>query len=66
LLALILIQRKRRRERKRQEMEDWELEYWPYKMLYEEIETTTKGFSEENVIAVGGNVKVYKGVLRGG
>jgi len=47
-------------------MEDWELEYWPYKMLYEEIETTTKGFSEENVIAVGGNVKVYKGVLRGG
>jgi len=66
LLALILIQRKRKRERKRHEMEDWELEYWPHRMLYEEIEAATKGFSEENVIGVGGNGKVYKGVLRGG
>jgi len=66
LLALVLIHRKRLRERKRQEMEDWELEYWPHRMVYEEIEATTKGFSEENVIGVGGNGKVYKGVLRGG
>ncbi|CAJ1961688.1 unnamed protein product [Sphenostylis stenocarpa] len=66
LLALILIQRKRRRERKRQEMEDWELEYWPHRMVYEEIEAATKGFSEDNVIGVGGNGKVYRGVLRGG
>ncbi|KAL2341889.1 hypothetical protein Fmac_009829 [Flemingia macrophylla] len=66
LLARFLIQRKRRRERKRQEMEDWELEYWPHRMTYEEIEAATKGFSEENVIGVGGNGKVYKGVLRGG
>ena len=47
-------------------MEDWELEYWPHRMTYEEIEAATKGFSEENVIGVGGNGKVYKGVLRGG
>nr|KYP62912.1 Lectin-domain containing receptor kinase A4.2 [Cajanus cajan] len=66
LLSLFLIQRKRRRYRKRQEMEDWELEYWPHRMAYEEIEAATKGFSEENVIGVGGNGKVYKGVLRGG
>lgn len=66
LLSLFLIQRKRRRYRKRQEMEDWELEYWPHRMAYEEIEASTKGFSEENVIGVGGNGKVYKGVLRGG
>lgn len=66
LLGLFLIQRKRRRERKRQEMEDWELEYWPHRMAYEEIEAATKRFSEENVIGVGGNGKVYKGVLRGG
>ena len=66
LLALFLIQRKREKERKRMEMEDWELEYWPHRMTYEEIEAATKGFSEENVIGVGGNGKVYKGVLRGG
>lgn len=66
LLGLFLIQSKRRRERKRQEMEDWELEYWPHRMAYEEIEAATKRFSEENVIGVGGNGKVYKGVLRGG
>jgi len=28
-------------------MEDWELEYWPHRMVYEEIEGATKGFSEE-------------------
>ncbi|XP_015943140.1 L-type lectin-domain containing receptor kinase VII.1-like [Arachis duranensis] len=66
LLAMFLIRRKRRLERKRMEMEDWELEYWPHRMTYEEIEAATKGFCEENVIGVGGNGKVYKGVLRGG
>ncbi|XP_061375589.1 L-type lectin-domain containing receptor kinase VII.1-like [Gastrolobium bilobum] len=66
ILAMFLIQRKRRRARKREEMEDWELEYWPHRMAYEEIEASTKGFSQENVIGVGGNGKVYKGVLRGG
>ncbi|KAL1289193.1 hypothetical protein HN51_057838 [Arachis hypogaea] len=66
LLAMFFIRRKRRLERKRMEMEDWELEYWPHRMTYEEIEAATKGFCEENVIGVGGNGKVYKGVLRGG
>ncbi|MED6130651.1 hypothetical protein PIB30_002765 [Stylosanthes scabra] len=66
LLAMFLIRLKIRLERKRKEMEDWELEYWPHRMTYEEIEAATKGFDEENVIGVGGNGKVYKGVLRGG
>ncbi|CAN1229423.1 L-type lectin-domain containing receptor kinase VII.1 [Linum grandiflorum] len=44
-------------------MEDWELEYWPHRISYQEIESATKGFSEENVIGIGGNGKVYKGVL---
>ncbi|KAK7302793.1 hypothetical protein RJT34_13689 [Clitoria ternatea] len=66
LLVLFLVQRKQRIARKRQEMEDWELEYWPHRMAYEEIESATKEFSEENVIGVGGNGKVYKGVLSGG
>ncbi|XVE51346.1 hypothetical protein DITRI_Ditri02bG0032800 [Diplodiscus trichospermus] len=66
LFSLFLIKRERRRARERAEMEDWELEYWPHKMTYQEIEAATNGFSEENAIGVGGNGKVYKGVLPGG
>ncbi|KAJ6707067.1 L-TYPE LECTIN-DOMAIN CONTAINING RECEPTOR KINASE VII.1 [Salix viminalis] len=47
-------------------MEDWEQEYWPHRITSQEIEAATKGFSEENVIGIGGNGKVYKGVLPGG
>ncbi|CAK7350581.1 unnamed protein product [Dovyalis caffra] len=61
-----LIKRRQRKARERAEMEDWELEYWPHRITYQEIEAATKGFSEENVIGIGGNGKVYKGVLPGG
>ncbi|KAI5570662.1 hypothetical protein BDE02_11G044000 [Populus trichocarpa] len=61
-----LIKRRQKKAREREEMEDWELEYWPHQVRYQEIEAATKGFSEENVIGIGGNGKVYKGVLPGG
>ncbi|KAJ0017958.1 hypothetical protein Pint_10561 [Pistacia integerrima] len=66
LFSLFLIKRRRRIARERAEMEVWELEYWPHRVTYQEIEAATKGFSEENVIGIGGNGKVYKGVLAGG
>lgn len=66
MFAICLIKRQRRRARERAEMEEWELEYWPHRITYHEIENATKGFSEENVIGIGGNGKVYKGVLPGG
>lgn len=66
VVAFLLISRKREMKRRRAEMEDWELEYWPHRISYQEIESATKNFSEENVIGVGGNGKVYKGVLPGG
>ncbi|THG23917.1 L-type lectin-domain containing receptor kinase VII.1 [Camellia sinensis] len=66
VFALFLVKRKRRRERERDEMEDWELEYWPHRMNYQEIDAATRGFCDENVIGIGGNGKVYKGVLPGG
>ncbi|KAL5772420.1 hypothetical protein ACOSQ2_012344 [Xanthoceras sorbifolium] len=66
LISLFLIKRRRRKARERAEMEDWELEYWPHRITYQEIDAATKGFSEENVIGIGGNGKVYKGVLVGG
>ncbi|XP_062161563.1 L-type lectin-domain containing receptor kinase VII.1-like [Alnus glutinosa] len=66
LFALFSIKRQRRRARERAEMEEWELEYWPHRMTYKEIEAATREFSQENVIGTGGNGKVYKGVLAGG
>ncbi|MCE3051613.1 hypothetical protein HAX54_050333 [Datura stramonium] len=46
--------------------EDWELEYWPHRISYQVIDAATNGFADENVIGMGGNGKVYKGVLAGG
>ncbi|XP_022724573.1 L-type lectin-domain containing receptor kinase VII.1-like [Durio zibethinus] len=66
LFSLFLIKRDRRRARERAEMEDWEFEYWPHRMTYQEIDAATEEFLEEKVIGVGGNGKVYKGVLPGG
>ncbi|XP_062082659.1 L-type lectin-domain containing receptor kinase VII.1-like [Humulus lupulus] len=66
VLAMCLIKRQRRRARERAEMEDWELEYWPHRITYHEIENATKGFDEANVIGIGGNGKVYKGILSPG
>ncbi|XP_062096083.1 L-type lectin-domain containing receptor kinase VII.1-like [Humulus lupulus] len=66
VLAMCLIKKQRRRARERAEMEDWELEYWPHRITYHEIENATKGFDEANVIGIGGNGKVYKGILSPG
>lgn len=54
-----------RREEKEENIEDWELEYWPHKISYQEICAATRGFSEEKVIGIGTSGKVYKGVLKG-
>lgn len=66
VICLLINLRNRRRARTRAEMEEWELEYWPHRINYQEIESATKGFAEENVIGIGGNGKVYKGILPGG
>ncbi|XP_043688518.1 L-type lectin-domain containing receptor kinase VII.1-like isoform X2 [Telopea speciosissima] len=65
-IALFLVRRNRKKQRDREAMEDWELEYWPHRISHQEIYTATKGFSDENLIGIGGNGKVYKGVLSGG
>ncbi|KAI3673550.1 hypothetical protein L6452_39673 [Arctium lappa] len=45
------------------EIEDWELEYWPHRYSYEELKEATKGFSDDEVLGAGGFGKVYKGTL---
>lgn len=62
---VILVKRKRRKMEEMEEREDWEVEYWPHRIAYEDIYTATKGFSEENVIGCGGNGSVYRGVSGG-
>ncbi|KAL2473606.1 L-type lectin-domain containing receptor kinase VII.1 [Forsythia ovata] len=66
VVVFLIIRRSRRRKREREEMEDWELEYWPHRIKYQEIDAATKSFSDENVIGIGGNGKVYRGILPGG
>ncbi|KAL3820471.1 hypothetical protein ACJIZ3_006376 [Penstemon smallii] len=66
VIAFLFIRRNRRIRKEREGMEDWELEYWPHRLNYQEIDLATKNFSEENVIGIGGNGKVYKGVYPGG
>ncbi|KAI3688694.1 hypothetical protein L2E82_46461 [Cichorium intybus] len=45
------------------EIEDWELEYWPHRYSYEELKEATNGFSDNEVLGAGGFGKVYKGTL---
>lgn len=66
-VIFVFFLRRKRSERKeeQEDIEDWELEYWPHRVRYEDIYSATKGFSEQNVIGFGGNGKVYKGLLQG-
>ncbi|KAF5181359.1 L-type lectin-domain containing receptor kinase VII.1 [Thalictrum thalictroides] len=64
-ISVILVKEKQRKRKLRAEMEEWELEYWPHRMNYQDMNVATNGFSEENVIGFGGNGKVYKGVVGG-
>lgn len=65
VIYLIWLRKKRKKRKEKEETEDWELEYWPHRIGFQEIYAATKGFSEENVIGFGGNGKVYKGHLLG-
>ncbi|KAL3820472.1 hypothetical protein ACJIZ3_006377 [Penstemon smallii] len=65
-ITFLFIRRNKRIRKEREGVEDWELEYWPHRLNYQEIDLATKNFSEENVIGIGGNGKVYKGVFPGG
>ncbi|KAJ0668629.1 putative protein kinase RLK-Pelle-L-LEC family [Helianthus annuus] len=64
-ISCVLIKRKRKVTKTKDDLEDWELEYWPHRIAFRDIDYATNSFSDENVIGIGGNGKVYKGVLGG-
>ncbi|PSR89465.1 Legume lectin domain protein [Actinidia chinensis var. chinensis] len=45
------------------EIEDWELEYWPHRFSYEELHQATNGFSNNELLGAGGFGRVYRGTL---
>ncbi|XP_028782994.1 probable L-type lectin-domain containing receptor kinase VII.2 [Neltuma alba] len=63
-VILVHFLRRKTSNRDEEDTEDWELEYWPHQIRYDDIYAATNGFSDQNVIGFGGNGKVYRGVLQ--
>ncbi|CAI9112728.1 OLC1v1013210C1 [Oldenlandia corymbosa var. corymbosa] len=53
----------RKRIQEDEEIEDWELEFWPHRFSYQELSKATNGFSKNELLGAGGFGKVYKGNL---
>ncbi|XP_057837075.2 L-type lectin-domain containing receptor kinase IV.2-like [Cryptomeria japonica] len=52
-----------KRGKQREAVEEWEEEFWPHKIPYQELKIATHGFGEESLFGRGGFGKVYRGVL---
>ncbi|XP_037488828.1 L-type lectin-domain containing receptor kinase SIT2-like [Triticum dicoccoides] len=52
-----------RRRRFAEVREDWEDEFGPHRFAYKDLHRATDGFTERNLLGVGGFGRVYKGVL---
>lgn len=63
VIYVVIITRRGRKKPEDEEIEDWELEYWPHRFTYGDVCEATDGFAEANVIGFGRNGKVYKGTL---
>ncbi|XP_059066886.1 L-type lectin-domain containing receptor kinase IV.2 [Cryptomeria japonica] len=44
----------------------WELQYWPHRFCYRELNLATKGFRDDNLLGYGSFGRVYRGTLSSG
>ncbi|KAK7291606.1 hypothetical protein RIF29_06883 [Crotalaria pallida] len=54
---------KKAKEEDEDEIEDWELDFWPHRFSYEELSVATGDFCKERLLGSGGFGRVYKGTL---
>ncbi|KAJ4963442.1 hypothetical protein NE237_023381 [Protea cynaroides] len=64
LILISIIQYIVKRKKKFAEvLEDWELDYGPYRFKYKDLYIATKGFKDKELLGAGGFGRVYRGVL---
>lgn len=56
--------RNKKMKEQEDEIEEWELEYWPHRFSYEELSLATGEFRKENLLGSGGFGRVYRGTLQ--
>ncbi|ERN20496.1 L-type lectin-domain containing receptor kinase VII.1 isoform X1 [Amborella trichopoda] len=65
IIGFLWFRKRRNRGGEDEGIEDWEIEYWPHRVPYQDILSATKNFSETQLLGNGGNSRVFKGVLAG-
>lgn len=53
---------KRRSKEEEEEVQSWEIDYWPHRFSYVELARATKEFSDDQLLGSGGFGRVFKGI----
>ncbi|KAL1333866.1 hypothetical protein HN51_062744 [Arachis hypogaea] len=64
LVSICYLWWRKKMKEQEEEIEDWELEYWPHRFSYDELRTATGEFRRENLLGSGGFGRVYRGMLQ--
>ncbi|XP_020095688.1 L-type lectin-domain containing receptor kinase IV.1-like [Ananas comosus] len=63
LVTVVAFTEVRRRKKYAELREDWEVEFGPHRFSYRDLFRATNGFSERELLGVGGFGRVYRGTL---